>query len=312
MIRLFFACMTALSIAILSPRGVGAGEGKQTVRLLNVGNSFSQNATRHLNELAKASGRVLVHGQAVIGGSTMAQHLEKAELHEKDPQDKAGLYNTQKSLKQYLLAEPWDVITIQQASIRSHDVATYRPSAKQLYDYIKKYAPQSEVVIHQTWAYRVDDPRFAVAEPKPGEPATQEEMYRGLTSAYVTIAAELKIRRFPVGDAFHLADTDPKWGFRADKAFDFKTAKCPALPDQMHSLHVGWRWVKQTDDSFKLTMDGHHANVAGEYLGGCVFYEMLFETSPVGNSFVPASIDRDYARYLQETAHRAVAEMQRK
>jgi hypothetical protein len=53
-------------------------------------------------------------------------------------------------------------------------------------------------------------------------------------------------------------------------------------------------------------MDGHHANSAGEYLGGLVFYEFLYGTSAVGNRFRPEGIDAEYARFLQETAHRAV------
>lgn len=305
-----FSLFSVVLIISVFARSVicGAAEKIQTIRLLTVGNSFSQNATRHLADIAKASGRELIHHPAVIGGATMSQHWEKAELLEKDPQDKRGLYSTQRSLKQELMSEPWDVVTIQQASIRSHDVATYRPYARQLHDFIKMHAPRAEVMIHETWAYRSDDPRFAVKSPTAGEPTTQEEMYRGLRLAYATIAAELKLRSIPVGDAFYLVDTDPQWGFRPDKSFDFKTAQRPALPNQMHSLHVGWRWKKQTDDSYALRMDGHHANVAGEYLGGCVFYEMLFEHSPIGNQYVPAGLNREFAKFLQETAHRAVVE----
>ena len=284
----------------------GSGKPARTVRLLTVGNSFSQNATRYLKDVVQGSGNVLIQHRAVIGGSSLQQHWEKSQLHEKDPQDKAGLYSTQLGLKQELLAEPWDVVTIQQVSIRSHDVTTYRPFARQLHDYIKQHAPRAEVVLHQTWAYRQDDPRFAVADPKPGEPATEEAMYRGLTSAYTTIAAELKTRRIPVGDAFYLADSDPKWGYRRDTKFDFQNPRYPALPDQTHSLHVGYQWGKLPDGKPTLRMDGHHANMAGEYLGACVFFEFLFQESSVGNTFVPAGLNKAHALFLQETAHRAV------
>ena len=54
-------------------------------------------------------------------------------------------------------------------------------------------------------------------------------------------------------------------------------------------------------------MDGHHANLAGEYLGACVWYEVLFGESVVGNSFVPPGLDKTHAHFLQETAHKAVA-----
>ena len=132
-------------------------------------------------------------------------------------------------------------------------------------------------------------------------------MYRMLTSAYTTIAGELGVRRIPVGDAFYLADTDPKWGYQPDAKYDFTKKEQTTVPDQTHSLHVGWRLAKQTNGPAKLGIDGHHANLAGEYLGACVFYEVLFSDSVVGNGFVPAGLDKAHARFLQETAHRAVA-----
>ena len=278
----------------------------KTVRLVTVGNSFSQNATKYLDDLVKAKGHTLIHRPLAIGGASFEVHWDKAQLHETNPDDPRGLYG-KKSLRQELMGEAWDFVTIQQASIKSHNVATYRPFAKDLHAYIKKAAPKAEVLVHQTWAYRVDDPRFTKPSKSPGEPTTQKEMYDGLTKAYQTIASELGARIIPVGDAMYLADTDAKWGYQPDKKFDFKNAVAPALPDQKHSLHTGWRWTAAKDGKKSLSMDGHHANVAGEYLGACVFFEVLFAESVVGNTFVPKTIDRDYARFLQETAHRAVA-----
>lgn len=288
-----------------APAKPAAEKKPKTVRLLTVGNSFSGNATEYLGKLAQAGGHVLVHRSASMGGGTLAQHWAKVEAHEKDPKDQRGLY-TKRSLKQELAAEPWDIVTIQQASILSHDQATYRPYAVQLRDFIKQQAPQAEVVVHQTWAYRRDDPRFTKPPTKPGAPATQQAMHDGLTAAYESIAAELGARIIPSGDAFHLADTDPAWGFQPDAKFDPKAAEAPALPEQRHSLHVGWQWKKGADGKSKLSMDGHHANAAGKYLAACVFYEFLFGESAVGNPFVPKEISGDHAQFLQKTAHRAV------
>ncbi|MEZ0273990.1 MAG: DUF4886 domain-containing protein, partial [Roseimicrobium sp.] len=134
------------------------GKGK-TVRLLTIGNSFSANATKHLAEIAKAGGNTLIHRPLVIGGSSMQVHWDKAMLHEKNPQDPKGLYTFKQGLKAVLAADKWDYVTIQQASIKSHDLATYQPYATQLRDYVKKYAPQAELLVHETWAYRKDDPR---------------------------------------------------------------------------------------------------------------------------------------------------------
>ncbi|WP_165070738.1 DUF4886 domain-containing protein [Paludisphaera rhizosphaerae] len=285
------------------------GRTPTTVRLLTVGNSFSQDATRYLPDVVKAQGDVLVHHQAGIPGGTLQQHCEKADAHAKDPADPRGLYvNSKLSLVQELKAEPWDFVTIQQASIRSHDYATYQPFADRLVAIIKELAPGARIVVHETWAYRRDDPRFdPKKKPAPGEPADQEAMYHGLAEAYHTLAGHLEAPIIPVGDAFHIADADAKWGYRPDTKFDLAAAVMPALPDQTHSLHVGRKWVKQEDGSFKMTMDGHHSSVAGRYLGALTFYESLYGKSVVGCTFRPNGVNAEYAAFLQESAHQATA-----
>lgn len=300
------ALLLSLCAILAGPINLHA-EGR-TVKLLTIGNSFSRNATNHLDDLAKAGGHTLIHRSIVVGGASLELHATRAQIHEADADNPKGHYTNRRSLKDELLAEKWDYVTIQQASFRSHDLATFRPFAKWLADYIAQHAPTAKLLVHQTWAYRVDDPRFTKPSGKPGEPRTQEEMYRGLTKAYLTIAAELDAGILPVGDAFFLADTDAERAFRSDTAFDPKNAKAPAVPKQNHSLHIGWRWSKLKEGGeAKLTMDGRHANLAGEYLGACVWYEVLFGESTVGISYVPPRIEPDYARFLQETASKAVA-----
>ena len=302
------ALLLAAEFVFVSIAGSGGAEPEsgKTVHLLTVGNSFSHNATHYLGDLAKAAGDTLVLHEDTVGGASMELHWSKAQAHEKDPADKAGLYTGGKGLKEDLTGEHWDFVTIQQASILSHDVATYRPFAQELVEYIHRYAPDAKVLLHETWEYRVDDARFGETAAKSGEPKTQEEMYRGLASAYESIAKELGVRRLPVGDAFHLANHDPQWGFNApSQRFDSKQAKPGELPDQTHSLNMGWLW-REKDGKSQVGMDGHHANMAGEYLGACVWFEVIFGRSVEDNHFVPAGLDADYAKFLRATAHRAV------
>ena len=313
----FFFVAFAVGCAVAQETVKAPPQGK-TFRVLAVGNSFSENATRHLPGLFQAAGHRLILGKATVGGCPLSKHWDMAQAHAKDPAE--GLYGPsgdrkeRMGLKELLGSEPWDFITIQQYSFISHDVTTYRPHAKNLYDFIKQHAPQAEVLMHETWAYRVDDPRFAGTK-KEGEPRSQAEMHAQLKRAYETIAGELKIRVIPSGDAFFAADTDAQMGYRPDARFDRKTAVPPQLPDQTHSLHVGWRWAKKKDSKSSagqdtkptLGMDGHHANMAGEYLAGCVFLEVLSGEDVTGNSFVPKGLDPDFARFLRQTAHRTVA-----
>jgi hypothetical protein len=301
------ASFSGLGFAAEPPSTVTPSKPAKTVRLVTVGNSFSANATKYLKAVVQAAGNELVHAPIVVGGASLELHWGRAELHEKDPQNPKGVYTDGRGLKEVLQSDRWDYVTIQQASFRSHDVQQFRPFARSLHDYIQRYAPTAEVLIHHTWPYRRDDPWFTGGQTKPGEPTSQAAMYRAGRESYLTIARELGVRRIPTGDAFYAADTDPAWGYQVDEKFDLIKAKYPLLPDQTHSLHVGWQWKASKDGKLRLTMDGHHANTAGEYLGACCFYEMLYDESVVGNSFVPPGVAPEDVRYLQETAHKAVA-----
>jgi len=269
---------------------------------LAVGNSFSGNATRHLGKLVEASGggNRLIFGHAMIPGCPLEKHVLLAEAFEKDPNDPKGRpYAKQASLRDMLERDKWDYVTIQQASIKSFDIATYRPWAKKLHDYIKRYAPQAEVLVHQTWAYRDDDPLFRDGS------FTPEMMHNQLTQAYRTIAAELNCRILPVGDAFYAVRQLPSWQFNVNRKIDPKQYKYPQAPDQGKSLHVGWKWLEKNGKR-TLPLDAHHANLAGEYLGGCVWFELLYGQSVVGNSHVPRGLSAEDAITLQEAAHQVV------
>lgn len=292
----------ALAFALATIPSTGSA---RTVRLLTIGNSFSRNATNHLSALAKAGGHELIHESIVVGGASLELHSEKALLHSREPENPKGLYTNGRSLIQHLQQERWDYITLQQASIKSHDLSTYQPHGSRLATLIRQHAPSARLLVHQTWAYRVDDPRFTKPTNKPGEPSTQEQMFHSLSAAYAEFATQIGAHIIPVGAAFYAADTHPQWGYRP-APFDPKTALHPTLPAQTHSLHIGWRWAKaRGSDKVTLSIDGHHANFAGEYLGACVWYEVLFHQSPIGNSHVPQGLNAAHARFLQETAHQA-------
>jgi hypothetical protein len=311
MLRSRFLIIVAGCTAFLICRSVCAAspnikqpEQQKHVRILTVGNSFTRNATRYLDEITEAAGHKLTHKMLSIGGSPLKLHASKALAFERDSGDSDAKYSQGESLQQALQSEPWDFVTVQQLSIKSHNVETYRPFAKQLADIIHRYAPQAQLLVHQTWAYRKDDPRFNGTVASAGEPATQEAMYCGLSQAYRAITAELSARRIPVGDAFWIADNDPKHGYRLPTDFSATNAEYPDLPDQTRSLHVGYHWL-QRDGKHVLRMDGHHASPAGEYLGACVWFECLFGDSPVGNGFVPGELTSEYAVFLQTVAHQA-------
>ncbi len=301
----------ALFVAGLLSAGVAAvaGDDEQSgetdmkhVKILAIGNSFSGNATKYLADIVKSSGKnKLTFGHACIGGCPLEKHYNLAMLHEKNPDDPEGMPYThgkkKMGLKEMLTAEQWQYVTIQQYSMHSFKIDTYRPSAKQLCEYIKTYAPQAEIVFHQTWAYRSDDKETY----KKGY--SQEKMYKDLTTAYHTIADEVGIKRIiPVGDAFQLAEESPDWRFVADKDFNFKEPVYPQLPKELHSLHAGFNWRVEGEKK-TLGSDTHHANMAGEYLGGCVWLEFFFGGDVTKVKYKPAKLSENDAAFLRETAH---------
>jgi len=281
----------------------------KTVKVLAVGNSFSNNALRYFKDIASASGNKAITAHAMIGGCDFERHMRHADAFEADPKDPQGRpYPGKKSLKELLVQEKWDFVTIQQASPKSFKPETFHPHADRLIGYIRKYAPQAEIVIHQTWAYRDDHPFWGLADLNP------DVMYRGLRAAYDGLAKEKGLRIVPSGDAMEAARRDPAWGkFVPDADFNPKTAVYPALPkNEKRSLHGGYAWRKDAKTGeFRLGWDKFHANAQGEYLLGCVWNEFFFGTSVVGNTCVPKGIEPADAAVLQRVAHRVVTEKQR-
>lgn len=284
---------------------------KKTLRLLTVGNSFADNATKYLRQIAEAGGYQLEFTKANLAGCSLETHWKHVARHEADPTDPLGMpfkhpeTGAKIGLKELLALQQWDFITIQQASIDSDQEKTYRPFAKNLYDFIKVHAPQAEVLVYQTWAYRCDDPGLAQVQ------MTDEAMYQALTANYRAIANELGARLIPVGDAFHLATISTDFAYTPDQNYDFAHPEYPHKPNTRHSLHYGWYWSKnQQTGEQKQELDTHHAGSAGEYLAGLVFFEMFTGQSTIGNSYVPPGISKDDAAILQKYAHQAVRDRQ--
>jgi hypothetical protein len=290
----------ALALVVISSVCVSFTSAR-TLRLFTVGNSFSNNATRFLPELAKAGGHELILGKAQTGGCSFERHWNAVEAYLADPQDPKGKIYGGKSLFENISRGNWDVITVQQYSLHSPDYGMYQPFATKLHAHLKKLQPNAEIVIHQTWAYRTDAPKFG--QVAPGKFASsQREMWEKSRAAYWQLAADLGARVIPTGDAFWRVDSDPKWRYQPAPAFDSKTAVHPALPSQKNSLHVGYRWP----DEKKIAMDANHANVAGEYLGALVWYGFLFGESPEKLAFVPPGVSPEFAAHLRSVAWQVV------
>ena len=114
------------------------------MRILAIGNSFSEDACRYIHRLAKADGRHVHTANLYIGGCSLDHHYRNmmGDKQAYTLQFNGESTGFQVSISEALLSGRWDAITIQQASHYSARKETYQPYATQLAEYIRKYAPR--------------------------------------------------------------------------------------------------------------------------------------------------------------------------
>lgn len=125
------------------------------MKVLAIGNSFSQDATRYLRQIAKADGYDMKVVNLYIGGCSLRRHYinaleDKKEYSMEFAGETTGFYV---SIKEALISDEWDVVTLQQASHYSINYDTYQPYIHFLAEYVRKYCPKAKIYIHETWAY---------------------------------------------------------------------------------------------------------------------------------------------------------------
>ncbi|MCD8294402.1 MAG: DUF4886 domain-containing protein, partial [Clostridia bacterium] len=96
-------------------------ESRDTVRLLCIGNSFSEDAVeQYLSEMARADGHVLIVGNLCIGGCSLETHLDCARGNRPDYSyrkigvDGVKVKREGTTLEYALADEPWNYVSFQQ------------------------------------------------------------------------------------------------------------------------------------------------------------------------------------------------------
>ncbi len=253
----------------------------------------------------------LVLGSANLGGSSLQRHANHLDSFLKNPaspngrpyRNAGGAGAEKASLVELLNSEPWDYVTLQQFSAHSYRPETFEPYANKLVSAIRTFAPQAQIMVLQTWAYRSDHPFFEKGD------FNQDQMYEALTKAYDGLAERYDLKVNPVGDAFQIARAMPRFHqVIPDPKFDYKNPTVGALPRMDGSLIVGWYWRERSEESFpEFRLDVKHANDLGCYLGGCVFYERITGGNPRKLDWAPSGMHSRIAEDLRHAAHKAVA-----
>ena len=299
---------------------------RKSLKVLMIGNSFSESVMRETPKLAAASGFVLDIAQAGIGGCPLDKHWKNVEKSTDAEFKPYGFHYSYGSLKdqsqapiaklgrrtnipQALVAEKWDVVTIQQASGKSAFYDTYQPYADNLIAKIRELAPQSEIVIQETWSYSPYDGRLATWKLDP------KGMHAALKDAYSQLAKKHGLRVIPTGDAAQL--------FRERLPVDYGTPltkreiaalKEPATIDFHGDVAGASSWKKGRKgknkdwEEVKLRVDGAHFNPRGHYLQACVWTAFLFKADPTTFTYRPAGLPEADAKLMRECARDALSQ----
>ena len=296
--------------------GIGTLAAKD-LKVLMIGNSFSVCVGRNLPQIVKSvPGHKLELTSAYIGGCTFERHSRNLKEAEKNPDFKPYLIkvwssgsrkqtkNVKGNVNELLKKNQYDVITIQQGSPQSWDYAYYQPYADEVIAYIRKHQPKAEIVIQQTWAYRIDDPRL---QPNPNAKwkFDQTGMYERIRDSYGKLAGKYKFRVIPTGDAVQK--------FRKLTPVKYQpAAKAPEYPKQPSTAGdvVGgssWRKNPKTG-KYTLHVDNIHLNADGHYLQACVWFAFLYGEPVEKIAYVPKGMDKGKAGLLRQCAREALAE----
>jgi len=128
------------------------------MKLLSIGNSFSQDAHRWLHLLAKQHGMDIQTVNLYIGGCSLERHWTNVENEAADYRLERNGESTEQmvSIQGMLDQETWDIITVQQVSGWSGIQDSYEPYLSSLATLIREKQPYAKLYFHQTWAYEKD------------------------------------------------------------------------------------------------------------------------------------------------------------
>lgn len=264
--RLFILFLLSSFSFLISP-----SFASDTIRVLCIGNSFSQDAVeQELAPICEAGNHPIIIGNLYFGGCSLKKHwsfLEQDRAAYKFRYIKDGVKEeyADYSLVQALLNYQWDYISFQQASPDSGIKSTYEPYLSLLMDTVRHYQADATLCWMQTWSYAKDATHRAF-------PIYHNDQQLMTDSIHAAMLAVLErhpeLQLIPCGRAIQLA--------RESKLGD------------------------------TLCRDGYHLNYSyGRYIAACVWYEFLTGKDCRCIAYKHADMTAQQKRISQKAAHRA-------
>lgn len=226
------------------------------IRILAIGNSFSEDATYYLHQILQASGVENLTVNLFIGGCSLEKHWANMETGAREYQLQVNGEKTDRrvSVQNMLQAAEWDCIVTQQASHDSGWPDTYEPFLGNMVNFLKHSAGSAKLFLNETWAYEKNSAHGNFARYN----RDQEEMFLRLKQAYTTMADRYGLQLIPCGELIQ--------SLRNSEYFKDGSGR-------------------------SVCRDGFHLDyVYGRYAVGCLWAKCLAGITIKGNRFIPRTV----------------------
>ncbi len=260
------------STLVLSLLVVAAALAKQPLRVLAIGNSFSEDAIeQNLHEIAAADGQEIIIVNLYYPGCSLERHANNVAGDIADYRyRRIGLDgNTTEiakvKLSQVIGEEQWDYVSVQQASHYSGLWETYQPYLDQLVAWVRAHVPATtRILFHGTWAYSLTARHDGYAN----YDRLQSTMYRAIIDC-TRQAVKRVDGLIPNGTAVQNARTSS----------------------------MGDTWNR----------DGYHLQLQwGRLLAALTWWEVISGNNVERNTYLPAGVTAQQAAIARRAAHQAV------
>lgn len=244
---------------------------QRTIRILAIGNSFSEDAVeQHLYPIAAADSTVMIIGNLYIGGCSIDRHVSNITndlpAYSYRKIDSTGAMTTRDTTRlSYAIAdEPWDYVSVQQASGLSGMAESYA-QLPSLVAWIHSQAPQAQVVFHQTWAYAKGSKHRDFANYNKSQEIMTHRIYTTTLAQADSVGISLVI---------------------------------PSL----HAISC----ARHRTPEHLITRDSYHLNrTYGRYIASATWYHALTGRPVLGNTYCPPDVAPDDLIWAQMCADRA-------
>ncbi len=255
-----------------------------TLRILGIGNSFTDDGMMYLPDLLEAAGiHNVILGRLYIGGCSLERHCNEYEKssnaykYYKSTDNEWVTVTDQASLVYGITDENWDIVVTQQSSPKSGSYNTFQPWLDKLIEIVRWHCTNAGACFawQQTWAYSTTSDHKAF----PRYENNQLLMYESIMSATEKLLEDTSIEIIiPTGTAVQNMRN---------------TEFC---------------------DPQELTRDGYHLSFsAGRYLAACTWFQTLvapcLKTTLAGNPCTlqgkKHEITPELAKACQDAARRA-------